>query len=291
MLEVPVFESIEDVLLANITFKIIGTILIVGLLLALRRFVFQAVGRKVEDVDAQYFWRQIISYAAATLGALIIIRIWFVGITSILTLLSLVAAALTIANKEVILNLTAWPVITWRRLFGIGDRIKVGSQAGDVTALGILYFTLAEIGPVAETPDAPPDQYTGRMVKIPNSLVFTQPLTNYSRSVNHVWNRIDIVLTPESRWEEAEQLALGIAKQHHTELSTGARQRLRENNESIVFSESSPSVATMVRDGKMIVTVRYLCRPRRRHATEQAFWRDLLKELDGREDVALALST
>lgn len=291
MLEVPIFESLEEVLLANITFKIIGTILVIGLLLALRRFVFQTVGRKVEDLDAQYFWRQIVSYAAATLGALIIIRMWFAGITSILTLLSLVAAALTIANKEVILNLTAWPVITWRRLFGIGDRIKIGTQAGDVTALGILYFTLAEIGPLAETPGGPPDQHTGRMLKIPNSVVFTQALTNYSRSVNHIWNRIDVVLTPESRWEEAEQIALGIAAKHQSEISTGARQQLRDSNESIVFAEASPTAATTVRDGKVVVTVRYLCRPRKRHATEKAFWRDLLKELEGRDDIALALST
>lgn len=271
--------------------KGLGTLAILAGLYVLRHFLLWGIDRRVELEDTRYFWRQITGYIALLLAVLLVSRLWFQQISGVLTVLSLIAAALTIVSKELILNFLAWPIITWRRLFGIGDRVRVGEQAGDVVDMGILYFTLAEISPVRDDPEAPADQHTGRVVKLPNSLTITQPVVNYSRSVEHLWNRLDVALTPESRWQKAEEIAQRIAAQHQTELSPAARRRLQQTNERSVYAEPSPSTTTTVRGGHLMLTIRYLCRPRKRHATEQAIWRELLEAFAQDEGVQIAFSS
>ena len=77
--------------------------------------------------------------------------------------------------------------IIWRHPFRVGDRIQVGDQAGDVIDLRIFQFSLMEIGNWVAA-----DQSTGRIIHVPNGIVFTHPLANYSLGFDYIWNEIPI---------------------------------------------------------------------------------------------------
>ena len=285
MIDQAPIETVQAAISTSLVMQLIGSVLLLLMLYGVSRIIRQVIERKVEAPDKQAVLQQTTKYAAIAVGVLLLGPIWITQVTAIFAVLSLVAAALTIVNKEFFLNLTAWPVINWRRLFTPGDRVQVGSQVGDVIELGVLYFTLAEIGTGAEA-----EQLTGRTTKVPNSLVFTQPVTNYSRSLNYVWHQISVVLTPESNWQAAEELVRDVARPLVRTLNPAEKKRIQQTSEAAAYQDESPLVYTQVRDGKRTVVLRYLCRPKRRAALERALWTALLEALEGREDIQLALT-
>lgn len=274
----PFIDDFQPFVTESFGVRIAATVLTALLLWLVWRMFVQSLNKRIEDPDARYFWRQLSGYVSLLIGVFIVMRLWFQGVGSLLIVLSLVAGGLVISNKEPLLSLTAWPVITWRRLFGIGDRVKIGEHAaGDVIDLGMLFFTLAETGPARGSPDVPSDQHTGRVVKLPNHFVYSAAVTNYSRTIDYVWNRLDVPLTPDSDWKEVEALALQAAGDQAAEVSARNQQQLRDTNEAPIYAGTNPSASTAVRDGELVVTVRYLCVPRKRHATETAIWRSFLE--------------
>jgi small-conductance mechanosensitive channel len=95
-------------------------------------------------------------------------------------------------------NLAGWVFIVWRHPFRVGDRVQIGEHAGDVVDLRIFQFSLMEIRNWVEA-----DQSTGKIIHIPNGIIFTSPLANYTHGFNYLWNEIPITITFESDWEKA----------------------------------------------------------------------------------------
>jgi small-conductance mechanosensitive channel len=85
--------------------------------------------------------------------------------------LSIVAAlaALVIATKELILCVMGGMLKYSTKLFEVGDRIQIAGLRGKVTDHNFLVTSLLEIGPGQKS-----NQFTGRILKIPNSLYLTE---------------------------------------------------------------------------------------------------------------------
>jgi small-conductance mechanosensitive channel len=205
-----------------------------------------------------------IQYATAILLCLGMVFIWFEGVGPVLTALTIVAAALTIVAKEVILNFLGSFVIFWRELFAIGDRIQVGENSGDVIAKGILFFTLVETGKGGTTGHS-----TGRMVKVPNASVLTQPVINATRGSGYLWNELSLTVTTGSDWKEARRILLDGAEAYRVAQSMDL-DRIRRNFErrAVFFRELTPRVYVSVASGGIRLTLRYLCRSRMVHDSE-----------------------
>jgi len=130
--------------------------------------------RKCETNKSKIKLRSRIAYISALIFLLVMVRTWVEGFTHIFTMLSLVAAGLVITNKENILNLSAYLIINWRGLFSEGDHIQIQGMTGYVDSIHLMYFKLYE------TTDLELGQATGKTIKIPNSLVITQPVKTFS---------------------------------------------------------------------------------------------------------------
>ncbi len=113
-------------------------------------------------------------YVMVVVYIIILAKIWVEGFTHIFTIMSLVAAGLVVTNKESIMNLVAGMIINWRALFVEGDFIQIQTFSGYVASIGFMYFTIYETMSVEQM------QATGRTIKIPNNLVITAPLINFS---------------------------------------------------------------------------------------------------------------
>ncbi|HSB05429.1 MAG TPA: mechanosensitive ion channel domain-containing protein [Thermodesulfobacteriota bacterium] len=182
---------------------------------------------------------------------------------------------MAIALKDLLANLAGVIFVVWRRPFEVGDRVQIGSDAGDVIDLRIFQFTLMEIGNWVQA-----DQSTGRIIHIPNGKMFTEPLANYHKGFQHIWNEIPILITFESNWKRGKDILQRIGTKHAEHLSQSAEKRIIEASRKfmIFYSILTPSVYTSVKDSGVLLTIRYLREPRRRRDSQQAIWEDILRE-------------
>jgi small-conductance mechanosensitive channel len=219
----------------------------------------------------------VIKYAALFLLGIALVFIWLEGIGPILTALTIVAAALTIVAKELILNFIGSFVIFWRELFAIGDRVQVGASTGDVIDKGLFYFTLLEAGQTGLSGHS-----TGRLVKVPNALVLTLPVVNATRGAGYVWNEIGLAVSADSDWEAARRLLLDAVKTYYADERVDL-ERVKQifEKKRVFFKELGPRVYMDVTTGGFLLTLRYLCRSRlireSRDAIVTRFVRDMEK--------------
>ncbi|MFH1358039.1 MAG: mechanosensitive ion channel family protein [bacterium] len=271
------------------TIKIIKTLFIFIFFAVLHKIILKVFSKSYEDKPKLlYRARKITSYVLYPLLILIAGRIWFSGFHDISTYLGLVSAGIAIALKDPLVNMAGWFFIVWRRPFEVGDRIQIGDHAGDVIDVRIFQFTLMEIKNWIKA-----EQSTGRVIHIPNGKVFTQTQANYSKGFKYIWNEVPVLLTFESDWEKAKEVLFEIVKKHSAHLSERAEKRLREvsSRYMIFYSNLTPTVYTSVQDSGVLLTLRYLCKPRNRRDTEQAIWEDILKDFANNPNIDFAYPT
>ena len=264
------------------------SIIIILILWLLQTLVMSIVVRRVEDVRLRYRWRKTSKSVAAALGVVLVGRVWFEGIQSLATFLGLVAAGLTIVLKDVVTAIAGWFFIIWRRPFNVGDRIQIGQHAGDVIDVRIFKFTLMEIGNWVDA-----DQSTGRVLHIPNGLVLSEIVSNYSRGFQYIWNELPVLVTFESNWKKAKTILQEIVTKHAQHSSEVAQKHIQEASRRfmIFYSVLTPTVYTSVAESGVLLTIRYLCEPRTRRGTSETIWEDVLQQFAAHKDIDFAYPT
>jgi len=225
----------------------------------------------------------VIKYMALIFFTIGLVFIWLEGIGPVLTAFTIVAAALTIVSKEMILNFLGSFVIFWRELFAIGDRVQVGEHLGDVIDKGLLYFTLLEAGRPTSTGHS-----TGRLIKIPNSLVMTLPVINATRGAGYVWNELRIAITRTSDWERAKAILTELGEAFIAAQSMNL-EHVRKSFErrKIYFRKLTPKVYIAIHAGAISLTLRYVCSSRLVRESEDFIYSGFLEKLP---DEAIELS-
>jgi small-conductance mechanosensitive channel len=268
--------------------KIFTSLIVIIILWLIRTIVIRMVWSKTEDPYTRYRWRKSTIYSVVVIGLLIVGRIWFAGVQSIATFLGLVAAGLAIALQDVVKSVAGWIFVMWRKPFIIGDRIQVGSYAGDVIDVRLFKFSLVEIGNWVDA-----DQSTGRVIHLPNSLILTDVIANYTRGFEFIWNEIPVLVTFESSWQKAKKILVEIAQNHAAHLTKDAEKRIKEASKRymIFFTAMTPTVYTSVKDCGVLLTIRYLIAPRSRRGSEQAIWEEILAAFSKCKDIDFAYPT
>ncbi len=252
--------------------KLVMTLAIFILLWLVRKLVIRFIYHRSGDnhlMDSAHSLTAVFFYVIL---AFAVVRIWFEGFANFVTYLGLVAAGLTIVCKELILNFVAMWVIAWRDLFSHGDRIQVGGYIGDVTRKGPLFFTLVEVGNWVDA-----DQSTGRTVRMPNSLVLTTPVANYTKGVGYLWNELSVVVDKDSDWERGRELLIRAVKDFYDDTGAPPSAELHDDEEFVFYKKTTPKVYVRVADGGVKLTLRYLCRPRGRRDSENHIWTAVLR--------------
>ncbi|MBU4292695.1 MAG: mechanosensitive ion channel family protein [Actinobacteria bacterium] len=272
----------------EVQIKIFVSLVISLVLWVLYSIIAKIVWRRTENVRIRYSWRKTSGYVVIILGVFLIGRLWFKGFQSIATYLGLLSAGIAIALKDVVSNFAGWLFIISRRPFSVGDRIQIGNYAGDVIDTRVFQFTLLEIGNWVNA-----DQSTGRIMHIPNGMVLSEVLANYSKGFQYIWNEIPVLITFESNWKKAKKILQKIADKDAEPLSKAAEKRVKEASKKfmILYSKLTPIVYTCVKDSGVLLTIRYLCEPQHRRDSEQAIWEDILKEFVQNKDIGFAYPT
>lgn len=268
--------------------KIFYSIIILVVLGVLRFSILKIVWRFTEDPKSRYTWKRSVSFTVGFLTIILIASVWLKAIGQIGAFLGLLTAGLAIALKDLLTNIAGWIFILARKPFALGDRIQIGEHAGDVIDLRLFQFTLLEIGNWVDA-----DQSTGRIIHIPNGAIFTQPQSNYSSGFKFVWNEIPVLVTFESDWAKARDLLQKIVSDHAKDLSADAEKKIIEASKKymIFYQYLTPIVYTSVRDSGILLTMRYVCDPRRRRTTEHEIWQDVLTAFASNADIEFAYPT
>ena len=275
---------IDTAIRNNLVASVVGLVLVIVCRIGASRLV----NRQIEDPRQNYIWRKWIGYVCYGLYGFALSLLWLPNIQGLSTFLGLFAAGLAVVLRDPLVNLVGWLFILWRQPFRMGDRIQTGKHAGDVIDISVFQFTLMEIGNWVET-----DQSTGRIIHLPNGWVFRDAIANYSQGFKYIWHEIPVLITFESDWEKAKAILFTQVNNHAEHLSGSAEEHLRRAGHKymISYSKLTPTVYTTVRESGILLTMRYLCEPRRRRGSEQVVWENVLREFAKNDDISLAYPT
>ncbi|MCB0077415.1 MAG: mechanosensitive ion channel family protein, partial [Anaerolineales bacterium] len=167
----------------------------------------------------------------------------------------------------------------------VGDRIEAAGVSGDVVDIGPMQIHLMEIGNWVNA-----DQSTGRIVHIPNSVIFDGPVYNYTDVFNLIWNEIVVVVTHDSDWEAARTLLLEQAEPFYEEIEEYAFTTAEDIGRRYAYQRgiTTPFVyVDLLRDG-IRLTLRYLIPPRRRRGTSHDITTGFLRHVAAHPRIQLA---
>ncbi|MGK9476856.1 hypothetical protein [Melioribacter sp. OK-6-Me] len=125
------------------------------------------------------------------------------------------------------------------------------------------------------------EQSTGRIIHIPNSVVFTTPQANYATGFEYIWNKIPVLVTFESNKKNTEHFSESAERQ----IKEAAKKYL------IYYTKLTPIVYVSVKDSGIMLSMRYLTRTRQRRASENDIWQAVLEQFALHDDIDFAYPT
>ena len=283
-------QWISDTLRINtsLQYRIAATIILIVSLYLVRRVILSLLQTKIHDVKTRYSWEKSSLYFSYILFFLIIVPVWFRELHFFGTFFGLMAAGIAIVLKEPILNFFGWVYIIVKKPIDMGDRIQIQQVEGDILDIGFFEFTLLEIKNWVDA-----DQSTGRIIHIPNGLIFTTPVMNYNQAMNFIWHEIPITITFESNWEKAKDILLQIEGEKLQALSAEIRPEIEKASRKyyIEYKKLDPTVYTKIKQNGIMLTLRYLCPPKQRRNYEQIVMEETLRQFSKHTDIQFAYPT
>ena len=272
----------------DVQVKILISLITILIITILRKIIVKFFISKIDDINLRYQWRKISLYIAVFIVLLFLLSTWLGFVGSVGTFLGLVSAGIAIALKDPLVNIVAWFFILVRQPFKVGDRVQIGENSGDVIDIRIFQFSLIEIGNWVDA-----DQSTGRVIHIPNGVVFNQPQFNYTTGFVHIWHEIPMLVTFESDWKKAKKILTDIVNKHTMHISEEAEKQIKAAARKylIFYSKLTPIVYTTIKDSGVLLTMRFLCEPRKRRSTEEIILEEVLEEFNKCDDIDFAYPT
>lgn len=269
--------------------RVLATLVVVLVALALRYLILRAAIRRLEDPETIFRTRKAIAYVTAFLVLTGLVVIWVPSLEGITTFFGFVAAGLVIALAPVLINMAGWAYILLRHPLRVGDRVEVGEMAGDVIDTRLMRFTILEIGNWVSG-----DQSTGRIVHVPNAMVFREPVANYTDGFHYIWHEIKLPVTFESDWARAEEMFLEILQRHaasDAKMPAEAALRNATRKYFIRFRELKPIVYVEVIEYGVLLHGRLLVDPRRRRTMHDVISREVLQGVASEPNIEFAYPT
>ncbi|HKO17355.1 MAG TPA: mechanosensitive ion channel domain-containing protein [Acidobacteriaceae bacterium] len=273
---------------ANAHKLLFSVIVLAGLYLLSKvlRGIGQAFGG---DRQRTAFWaRQGISLTTFVLGVAALVSIWFDNPSRLATGAAVLSAGLAFALQKVVTSFAGYFVILRGKTFNVGDRIKMGSVRGDVIALNFIQTVIMEMGePPSEQQEDPgmwvqSRQYSGRIVTISNAQIFEDPVYNYSRDFQYIWEEMHIPVSYKDDRNRAEQILLDAVSRHTQEIQNLAKPELDKLKEQFFIQEEDlkPRVYLRITDNWVELAVRFLCGTHDIRGLKDRISRDILRDFD-----------
>ncbi len=265
------------------------SLLIFVSIFTLRYMVMRTVMVRLQDSGGIFRARRVSLYISVAVFLLALGWVWTHQLTNAGSFIGILSAGVAIALTDVLKNVAGWVLIMTRRPFKAGDRIEIGPHSGDVIDIRMFRFSLLEIGNWIDA-----DQSTGRMLHVPNGLLFSEPMANYTEGFPFIWHEVPVTVTFESDWESAVEMVQGVIELHAADpVESGAAAYLEKaaSQYFIHYRYLTPTVYVKAIDFGIQVTGRLLVPARSRRDANSKIWQDLLRRIEAAPNIDLAYPT
>lgn len=248
----------------------------------------EVVIRKVGDTKTRYSLRKTVSLIMMVLVCAAWLRVWVPNPEALLVAYGVIAAGLAVALQDVVKNLAGSITIFITGMYRVGNRIEVNDTVGDVIDIGLFNTTLLEVRGWLKA-----DQATGRITTIPNGVVLTKSVKNYTKLHKYLWDELSLEVTAESNWGEAMRLIGEIGEEHTKDFITEAGQSLTRL-ERYYYVEGhvlKPNVYIAPSENGYAITLRYVVDAWQRRSTNSEIWGHILRVCEERDDIMIAPKT
>ena len=258
--------------------KLVLLTLIVMLGITIIKIFIKKMYSKVNVSDREkYFYNRKMQITLNILTLICIIIIWGHKLQGLVTIISFISAGMTIALREIIFNFFAGIYIKFTKPFELEDRIEIDNLKGDVINIHALGFEILEIGERVNG-----EQSSGRIVHIPNSMIFTKPLENYVKAFKYIWNEMTIKVDLDSDIESTKQILYEIVntneilKEIPKKMEDAVDEAILEYR--IYFNNLEPIIYTKIVDSHIELYLRYLVHPKKARTVEDEIYEQILQK-------------
>ncbi len=243
--------------------KLITLAILIVISILFFTFLKIVIKKYVKD-ESVYIANKIINFINLTVILIIISFFYINNATYIITILGFASAGIAIAMKDWFMNIFGWVVIMTSGSFKVGDRIKIYTQNGNVKIVGdVIDITLTKIV-IYEDVTLTTYLYNrraGRVVFVPNNVIFTHPIFNYTHhGLTTVWDGIDITITFDSNYKKAVYLAKEIVSKYSKGYTEITKRRLKKLKSiyHIKIANVEPRVYTFIEENGIKISCWYL---------------------------------
>lgn len=264
-------------------FLIVIELLVTYFIIKVIRFIIVKVYTKfVEDARKRYLFNQKVNLISNLIFAVIIFLILNPYMKNVITIISFVSAALTLALREMITNWFAGLYIKIKKPFKVEDRIEIDSKKGDVINISDLSFEMLEVGERVYG-----EQSTGIIVHLPNSIVFSKPIKNYNKAFKYIWNEILVEVPLDADIEKTKDVLYKIINKNEIVKRIPKKMSDQVDDVSleyrIYYNKLKPIIYTKVVDSHVELYIRYLVHPKKNRNVENEVWLDILEAYKNKE--------
>lgn len=267
---------------------VIGTISAIVLAAVLYGLAFAYINGRYKDERERYRRRNFFSTVIVFAAAAAIVLLWTHTLKEKGTFLGLLGAGLAVALREPLLSLAGRLAIFSGHMYTAGDRVEIQQMTGDVIDIGFFYTRMLEIGSWIHA-----DQYSGRMLLIPNSIIFGSPILNYTQHLSYIWDEICLPITYGSNMQKAIEILTDVGAEYTKEFLQNARRELEQMRRNFLVPqiEFQPNVYVKVTSNWLELTMRYVVDPRKRRAASSYIYTEVFKRVQQAKEIQIASET
>lgn len=271
---------IEKILFDPVTGKIIFLFLSLIVIWSIIKVLKRLAGNKISDTSIRYKFRKLIDLAGFIVFGVIITVVFNDKLGGLTIAFGVAGAGIAFALQEVITSMAGWVSISINRFFKPGDRVLLGGIHGDVIDVGILRSTLMECGGWVNG-----DLYNGRIVRVPNSKIFTDPVFNYNTDFPFLWDEIKIPIRYGSDLKMARTMIEEVADELLGGYARDAKLAWKDVVKRYLIEDARVEpLVTMVADENWVTyTLRYVVDYRSRRGTKDKLFSEILFRMDDSE--------
>lgn len=205
------------------------------------------------------------------LEILVFIFIFADYIKGLMTFISIISAAMTIALRDFILNFFCGVYIRFKKPFKVEDRIQIEDIKGDVMSMSTFSFEILEVSTKENN-----GQSTGIVIHYPNSVIFSKPVKNINKGFKYIWDEIIVKIALDSDLEKNKKEIYKIVNNIDTIKSIPKKMKNLINDVNstnrIYFNNFDPIIYTKIVDDHIELIVRFLMHPKKARYIESVIW-------------------
>lgn len=247
------------------------TSLVVIFIFRILKVLGKKVIQKITTGRREFVSNQAYQVTLNILEILVFIFLFNDYIKGLMTFISVISAAMTIALRDFILNFFCGIYIKFKKPFKVEDRIQIEDIKGDVMSISAFSFEILEVSTKEDN-----GQSTGIVIHYPNSIIVSKPVKNINKGFKYIWDEIVVKISLDADLENNKKEIYKIVNSLDTIKSIPKKMKNLINDVNttnrIYFNKFDPIIYTKIVDDHVELNVRFLMHPKKARYIESVIW-------------------